>query len=439
MDARGGPMRTMRSSERPPKPYSRIEEEKSPVSKNIEESDGYHLLGDIGSRCHNEDCKKNEYDYNKYVFELLQSLVQKHDEQFEEEKKLDEESVSAAIHAKFLRSVDLRTPMLNSTIRMESDLTHFTSTPKKEISTRIDIINFSENIFNEEHPYLKYLRTLDESKYKFKDASKVGIKTINREYTLLDTYKDGNRVKLTIEREDKEKDGKIFQRAIYFKFYINNTEYFHCTFITSDKLGKRYCTSLHYTTRIGGKAVYVYIDLDIIIKLFKECRGDIIQFLILILGNFSKEGISRKFNCFLGIIACNAEIKDASLIKYLINFAKAGLERSQAGGKLKNRKKLTKPKTTTTKPKTPKTTTPKPKTPKTPKTTTTKPKTSKTTTPKPKTPKTTTTKPKTPKATTTKPKTPKTPKTTTTKPKTTKATTTKPKTPKTTTAKPKTK
>jgi hypothetical protein len=317
MDARGGPMRTTRRSERPT-PYSRIEEEKSPVSKNIEESDGYHLLGDIGSRCHNEDCKKNEYDYNKYVFELLQSLVQKHDEQFEEEKKLDEESVSAAIHAKFLRSVDLRTPMLNSTIRMESDLTHFTSTPKKEISTRIDIINFSENIFNEEHPYLKYLRTLDESKYKFKDTSKVGIKTINREYTLLDTYKDGNRVKLTIEREDKEKDGKIFQRAIYFKFYINNTEYFHCTFITSDKLGKRYCTSLHYTTRIGGKAVYVYIDLDIIIKLFKECRGDIIQFLILILGNFSKEGISRKFNCFLGIIACNAEIKDASLIKDLI-------------------------------------------------------------------------------------------------------------------------
>jgi len=385
MDARGGPMRTMRSSERPPKPYSRIEEEKSHVSKNIEESDGYHLLGDIGSRCHNEDCKKNEYDYNKYVFELLQSLVQKHDEQFEEEKKLDEESVSAAIHAKFLRSVDLRTPMLNSTIRMESDLTHFTSTPKKEISTRIDIINFSENIFNEEHPYLKYLRTLDESKYKLKYVSKVGIKTINREYTLLDTYKDGNRVKLTIEREDKEKDGKIFQRAIYFKFYINNTEYFHCTFITSDKLGKRYCTSLHYTTRIGGKAVYVYIDLDIIIKLFKECRGDIIQFLILILGNFSKEGISRKFNCFLGIIACNAEIKDASLIKYLINFAKVSLERSQAGGKLKNRKKLTKsktPKTTTTKPKTPKATTTKPKTPKT-------------TTAKPKTPKTTTTKPNT--------------------------------------------
>jgi hypothetical protein len=425
MSDRGGPMRKTRRSERPT-PYLRppIEEE-SPVSKNIEESDGYHLLGDISTRCHNEDCKMNEYDYNKYVFELLQSLVQKHDEQFEEEKKLDEESVSAAIHAKFLRSVDLRTPMLNSTIRMESDLTHFTSTPKKEISTRIDIIDFSEKIFNEEHLYLKHLITHGESKYKLKSTSKVEINTTNREYTLLEERTEGgNLVKLTIEREDKEKDGNIFQRAIYFKFYINNTEYFHCTFITSDKLGKRYCTSLHYTTRIGGKAVYVYIDLDIIIKLFRECGGDIIKFLILILGNFSKEGISRKFNCFLGIIACNAEIKDASLIKDLINFAKVSLERSRTGGKLKNRKNLTKPKTpktTTIKPKTPKTTTTKPKTPKT---TTTKPKT-------PKAPKATTTKPKTPKATTTKPKTPKTPKTTTTKPKT-------PKAPKTTTVKPKT-
>ena len=467
-----------------------------------EEDDSYLLLREgtllredtENQSCNDENCQFNNdsnSDYYNSVFELLKSLVQKDEEEYDQDQQSDK-----SLHAEFERVVSspiVRTsnPATPPLSKMPSSLVKNRSTQKQKIyeyDTRAEdnkYKKFSDRLFTVtiKEEQLDGIDGQTESSQKMSSTNVID----NKKRTLYEqTTIEGKKIKLVIEREDKYFRHNYphtppYQRAIYFKFYIGLQEYFHCTFIISSENNKTYCTSVHYTTRLGRNPVYIYIDLDTIISVFEnECQSDVIKFLVFLLENFKDNDDetqkSRKFKCFLGIMACNSGTPgiDAAELQTIINEFTDTLQGIVlTGGKLKNRKKTTtaKPKTTTAKPKTttakPKTTTAKPKTttakPKTttakPKTTTAKPKTTtakpKTTTAKPKTttakPKTTTAKPKTttakPKTTTAKPKTTTAkPKTTTAKPKTTtakpKTTTAKPKTttakPKTTTAKPKT-
>jgi len=403
------------------------------------ENDEYILFGNTNGLCDKNVCNDEiSDDYNIYVFNLLNSLVQQHDREYEEE-----------VYSKFHTAAETTVnPTVNPTVyplkKMTSNLVKNRSTPKIKIYNMTSANNkykdFSDILFTvtnvETKLDLDALSTKVEKVRTVATSDKViVINTISR--TLFThTTTDSEKIELIIEREDKNIRGESFpfQRAIYFKFKINDKEYFHCTFIISSDATNTYCTSVHYTTRNNaGKPFYMYIDLDAIIDVFeKNCGKNIINFLVFLLNNF-KDNIhtpekSRKFKCFLGIITgCNPEIEVEKLQELINNFSDVFMREKMLGGKLKNRKKTTtaKPKTTTAKPKTttakPKTTTAKPKTTTAkPKTTTAKPKT---TTAKPKTttakPKTTTAKPKT---TTAKPKTTTAkPKTTTAKPKTTTA------------------
>ena len=466
------------------RPYSDREK------KEEDKKEDYILLGDTTDIvCDEQICNNVKYDedensdYNNYVFELLKSLVQKDDEEYDESLHA---AFKRVVSSPIVRTSNPATPLLS---KMPSSLVKNRSTQKQKIyeyDTRAEdnkYKKFSDRLFTVtiKEEQLDGIDGQTESSPKMSSTNFID----NKKRTLYEqTTIEGKKIKLVIEREDKyfrHNPLTPYQRAIYFKFYIGRQEYFHCTFIISSENNKTYCTSVHYTTRLGGNPIYIYIDLDTIISVFEnECQSDVIKFLVFLLENFKDNDDetqkSRKFKCFLGIMACNSGIDAAELQTIINDFTKALKQQPgilSTGGKLKNRKKTTtaKPKTTTAKPKTttakPKTTTAKPKTttskPKTttakPKTTTSKPKTTtakpKTTTAKPKTttakPKTTTAKPKTttakPKTTTAKPKTTTAkPKTTTAKPKTTtakpKTTTAKPKTttakPKTTTAKPKT-
>ena len=455
--------------------------------KEEDKKEDYILLGDTTDIvCDEQICNNVKYDedensdYNNYVFELLNSLVKQHDQQYDQQSDQDQQSVES-LHAAFKRVVSSpivrtsnpATPLLS---KMPSSLVKNRSTQKQKIYDASGEYNkykiFSDTLFTVTE-FERIDRRTIVSPLKMSSTNVItNTKCILSKQTI-----NSKEIKLEIERENKYFSHNYphtpYQRAIYFKFYIGLQEYFHCTFIISSENNKTYCTSVHYTTRLGGNPVYIYIDLDTIISVFKnDCQNDVIKFLVFLLENFKDNGEtqkSRKFKCFLGIMACNSGIYAQDLQEIINNFTDT-LKEEQGmvltGGKLKNRKKTTtaKPKTTTAKPKTttakPKTTTAKPKTTTAkPKTTTAKPKTTtakpKTTTAKPKTttakPKTTTAKPKTttakPKTTTAKPKTTTAkPKTTTAKPKTTtakpKTTTAKPKTttakPKTTTAKPKT-
>ena len=448
-----------------------------------EEDDSYLLLREgtllredtENQSCNDENCQFNNDSNNDYynsVFELLKSLVQKDEEEYDQDQHSDK-----SLHGEFERVVSspiVRTskPAIYPFTTMTSSLVKSRSTQKQKIYDASGVDNkykkFSDTLFKVTNKEIE----LDKIDGQTESSSKMLSTNVitNTKRTLSKQTINGKEIKLVIEREDKNFSHNPltpYQQAIYFKFYIGLQEYFHCTFIISSENNKTYCTSVHYTTRLGGNPVYIYIDLDTIISVFEnDCQNDVIKFLVFLLENFKDNDDetqkSRKFKCFLGIMACNSGI-DAAKLQTIINDFTIALKQQpgilSTGGKLKNRKKTTtaKPKTTTVKPKTttakPKTTTAKPKTTTAkPKTTTAKPKTTtakpKTTTAKPKTttvkPKTTTAKPKTTtaksKTTTAKPKTTTAkPKTTTAKPKTTTA---KPKTttakPKTTTAKPKT-
>jgi len=433
------------------RPYSDREK------KEEDKKEDYILLGDTDRVCDAQICNNVKYDedensdYNNYVFELLNSLVKQHDQQYDESLHDEFEKV---VSSPIVRTSNPATP--NPLTKMTSSLVKSRSTQKQKIYDASGEYNkykkFSDTLFTVTEFENRDGRTIVPSQ-KMSSTNVID----NTKCTLSEQTIEGKNIKLVIERENKYFRHNYphtppYQRAIYFKFYIDDKEYFHCTFIISSENDKTYCTSVHYTTRLGGNPVYIYIDLDTIISVFKnDCQNDVIKFLVFLLHNFKDKDQtqkSRKFKCFLGIMACNSGI-DAAELQTIINEFTDVLKQQQeivsTGGKLKNRKKTTtaKPKTTTAKPKTttakPKTTTAKPKTTTAkPKTTTAKPKT---TTAKPKTttakPKTTTSKPKTttakPKTTTVKPKTTTAkPKTTTVKPKTTTAK------PKTTTAKPKT-
>ena len=451
-----------RSSSKSVRTHPYGDREKKEEDKKKED---YILLGDTTDIvCDAQICNSVKYDedensdYYNDVFNLLKSLVQKDEEEYEHDQQSDQDQQSVeSLHAEFERVVSSHTvPAFFPLTKMPSNLVQSRSTQKRKIYEydRREAYNkykkFSDTLFT---VTIKELVL-----HSNKQIKTLGINVIdNTKRTLFEqTTIEGKKIKLVIEREDKKfshNPSTPYQRAIYFKFYIGLQEYFHCTFIISSENDKTYCTSVHYTTRLGGNPVYIYIDLDTIISVFEnDCQSDVIKFLVVLLENFKDNDDetqkSRKFKCFLGIMACNSGI-DAAELQTIINDFTNALKQQQGmvltGGKLKNRKKTTtaKPKTTTAKPKTttakPKTTTAKPKTTTAkPKTTTAKPKT---TTAKPKTttakPKTTTAKPKTttakPKTTTAKPKTTTAkPKTTTAKPKTTTAK------PKTTTAKPKT-
>ena len=388
--------------------------------KEEDKKEDYILLGDTTDIvCDEQICNNVKYDedensdYNNYVFELLNSLVKQHDQQYDQQS--DE-----SLHAKFERVVSspiVRTskPATYPFTKMPSDLVQSRSTQKRKIyeyDTRAEdnkYKKFSDRLFTVTEFENRDGRTIVPSQ-KMSSTNVID----NTKCTLSEQTIEGKNIKLVIERENKYFRHNYphtppYQRAIYFKFYIGLQEYFHCTFIISSENDKTYCTSVHYTTRLGGNPVYIYIDLDTIISVFEnDCQSDVIKFLVVLLENFKDNDDetqkSRKFKCFLGIMACNSGI-DAAELQTIINKFTDTLKEEQGmvGGKLKNRKKTTtaKPKTNTAKPKTttakPKTTTAKPKTTTAkPKTTTAKPKT---TTAKPKTttakPKTTTAKPKT--------------------------------------------